>query len=38
MKGTCIPNYSWFHVEGQQELHPFYMQIPYGNAFCADSS
>ena len=34
---TCTPNYSQFYVEGQQELRPFYMQIPYGNAFCADS-
>ena len=26
-----------FYVEGQQELSPFYMWIPHGNAFCADS-
>ena len=37
-KGTCTQNYSRFYVEGQQELRPFYVQIPYGNAFCADSS
>ena len=37
-KGTCTPIYSRFYVEGQQELRPFYMLIPYGNAFCADSS
>ena len=37
-KGTCTPNYSRFYVEGQQELRPFYMWIPYGNAFCAYSS
>ena len=36
-KGTCTCN-SRFYVEGQQELYPFYMLIPYGNAFCADSS
>ena len=31
-------NYSRFYVEGQQELCPFYMLIPYGNEFCAASS
>ena len=36
-KGTCSPNYRRFYVGGQQELCPFYMWIPYGNAFCADS-
>ena len=38
MKGTCTPNYSRFYVESQEELCPFYMLIPYDNAFCADSS
>ena len=38
IKGTCTPNYSRFYVDGQQELRPFYMLIPYENAFCADSS
>ena len=37
-KGTCSPNYSRFHIKGQQELSPFYMLIPYGNAFCTVSS
>ena len=37
-KGTCTQNYSRFYVECQQELCPFYILIPYGNAFCADSS
>ena len=37
-KDTCTWNYSRFYVKGQQELCPFYMSIPYGNAFCADSS
>ena len=37
-KDTCTPNYSRVYVEGQQELRPFYMYIPDGNAFCADSS
>ena len=37
-KGTCTPNHSRFYVEGQQELCPFYMLIPYGNAFCVYSS
>ena len=35
--GTCTCN-SQFYVEGQQELYPLYMLIPYGNAFCADFS
>ena len=38
IQGTCTPNYSRFYVEDQQELRPFYMKIPFGNAFCADSS
>ena len=38
MNGTCTPNYRWFYVEGRQELCPFYMLIPYGNGFCAESS
>ena len=36
-KGTCTCN-SRFHVEDKQDLYPFYMLIPYNNAFCADSS
>ena len=38
MIGTCTSNYRQFYVEGKQELRPFYMLIPYGNVFCADSS
>ena len=32
-KCTCTLNYSRIYVEDQQELCPFYMCIPYGNAF-----
>ena len=35
---VLVPATADFYVEGQQELYPFYMLIPYGNAFCADSS
>ena len=37
MKYTCKTS-KLFYVEGQQKFCPFYMNIPYGNAFCADSS
>ena len=38
MKSACARNYNRYNVEGKQELCPFNMCNPHGNAFSAGSS